>query len=135
MHQRDQEAVAAEQHALVRLALEHALVGHEELQRETERDLCGVQRFAGQRMRGACELRFELRPQCVGRVPVPLGKLEPARVAHGDEIGRGERIADETGRLDRIALQRGVEPCENLRWAGFRRVGRLGIDGGKAERE
>jgi hypothetical protein len=115
--------------------LEHALVCDEELERQSERSLRRIERIAGERMRGPGEVRFELRPQRVGRVPIPFRELEPARFAHRDDVRRGERIADQPSRLDRVALQRRVEPREHLGRAGFWRMRRVGIDGGKAERQ
>ena len=127
MEQRDQEPVAAEQHALVRLAREQTLVRGRQLDREDERSLGGLQRVAGKRMRSAQEVRLELRPKAVGGGPVLLGQFEAARVSHRDEVGGGEGVADEASRLDRVALQRGVEPGEDLRRAGFRRIRRMRI--------
>jgi hypothetical protein len=133
--ERDQKPVAAEQRPLVRFLLEHPLVRDKELERESERSLRRVERIAGQRMRRPGEVRFELRPQRVGRVPVALRELEPARFAHRDDVRRGQRVADQPSRLDRVALQRRVEPREDLCRAGFWRMRRVGIDRRKAERQ
>ena len=94
MDQRDQQPVAAEQRAFVRFLLEHPLVRDKELEREPERSLRRVERIAGERMWRPGEVRFELRPQRVGRVPIPFRELEPARFAHRDDVRRGQRIAD-----------------------------------------
>ena len=64
VHERDQESVAAELHALVRLVLEHALVGDEELLRERERRPLrrrALRRDSG--CGGAREVALEPRPQ------------------------------------------------------------------------
>jgi hypothetical protein len=59
----DQRLAAAELQALVGLVLEHALVRDEELLRERERRLGGIERFAAQRMGGRRKIELEPRPQ------------------------------------------------------------------------
>ena len=131
----DQRPVAAEVHALVGFVLEHALVGDEELLRETERRLGRVERFAAQRMRGRREVELEPRPEDLGGAPEFLGQLEAPRVADGDDIDGRERVADDARRLDGVAGQRLVEPFADLSGAGFRRIGRPGIERRKTERQ
>ena len=63
MNQRNQQAVAAEQDALVGFVREQPLVRGGELGGQRQRDLGRFQRTAGQWMRGAREIALEHRPE------------------------------------------------------------------------
>ena len=57
----------------------------EELLRETERSLGGVERFAAQRMGGGREIQLEPRPQDFGGRARIFGELVAARIADGEK--------------------------------------------------
>ena len=135
MKQRDQQAIAAEQDALVGLVREQPLVRGGELGGQRQRDLRGFQRIAGQRMRGAREIALEYRPERDGGRVELLGELQAARVRDRGPVGGGQRIADHAGGFDRFPLHRFVDPRLDLRRPRFGRMGGAFVDWREAEGE
>ena len=135
VEERDEEPIAREQEPSLGLVQEQVLVGHRELVRERQRGLRRLERFASQRMRGLRKLFLELRPKRAGRRPVSLGELEPLRVAQVHPVDRGQRVADDAGRLDGVASEILVEPGEDLGGTGFGRIRGPRVDRRQAESE
>jgi len=106
----DHEPLSAQRNPLVRFAAEQMLVRSRELACQRQRRFRRFERVAAQRMRGARELLFELRPENVGRLPILFGKIEALRIAHRDAVGRGQRVADEACGGGGIALAHVLEP-------------------------
>ena len=133
VHQRDQNPVAGQDRALRCLVREQMLVGRRELGRQRQRGLGRGQRVAGQRMLGPSEVTLQVRPQADrGRV-VALRQLEAARLRQRDPVGRCERVADGRCGLDRVALERFLQPRSDARRPRFRRIRRAGFYGGEAQ--
>ena len=129
MHQRDQQPLAAEQHALVGLAREQVLVRGGELAASVSAALAASSASPVSGCARARNAVLEYGHSVVRGVPVFLRELEAPRVAHRHAIGRRERVADRAaprwGRACSISSSHGTT-CAGRVSGGLVGRGRVG---------